>query len=288
MPTARTERANAGKHQAPPATLKDRYRVVKERIAAAARRGGRSPESIVLVAVTKYATIDQVRELIELGHTDFGENQVQNLIQHAAQIDEFLQRHKQLGAKVGPAGSRTTTYPRQVRWHMIGHMQRNKVRKALPIVRLVHSVDSLRLAEEIQQGATKLDEPVEVLVQVNAFGEASKFGIAPAAAKHLIDQIDTMLALRVRGLMVMAPLTEEPESLRSVFERTRELFEDIKRTGAGGERFDILSMGMSGDFEVAIESGANMVRVGTAIFGNERPPGSEDEPEDEADEPDEE
>jgi pyridoxal phosphate enzyme (YggS family) len=286
MPTIRTERANAGKQAAAatPTTLKDRYRQVKDRIAAAARRAGRSPESIVLVAVTKYATIDQVRELIDLGQTDFGENQVQNLLQRAAQIDEFLQRRRQLGAKVGPASARGAA-PAQVRWHMIGHMQRNKVRKALPVVRLIHSVDSLRLAEEIQQAATKLDDPVEVLVQVNAFGESSKFGIAPAAARHLIDQIDTMLALRARGLMVMAPLTDDAESLRTVFGRTRELFDDIRRSGAGGERFDILSLGMSNDFEVAIECGANMVRVGSAIFGNDRPPVDEspDQPEEHTD-----
>jgi pyridoxal phosphate enzyme (YggS family) len=285
MPSVRHERA--GKQAEP--TLKDRYRLVKERIAEAARRSGRTPTSVVLVAVTKYAAIDQVRELIELGHEDFGENQVQALLQRAAQIDEFLQRHRQLGARVGHAGARTVTLPQAVRWHMIGHMQRNKVRKALPIVRLIHSVDSLRLAEEIQASAGKLEEAVEVLVQVNAFGEKSKFGIAPAAAKHLTDQIDTMLALRVRGLMTMAPLNESPESLRPVFERTRELFDEIRRSGAGGERFDILSMGMSNDFEVAIECGANMVRVGTAIFGNERPPdgqeaGEPEEPDD--DEPD--
>jgi pyridoxal phosphate enzyme (YggS family) len=286
MPTARSERTNAGRRAEPDmTTLKDRYRQVQDRIAAAAKRVGRSPESIVLVAVTKYATIDQVRELIELGHTDFGENQVQNLIQRAAQIDEFLQRHKQLGAKVGQAGARAGGMPRQVRWHMIGHLQRNKVRKVLPLVRLIHSVDSLRLAEEIQQAATRVEEPVEVLVQINAFGESSKFGIAPAAAKHLIDQIDTMLALRVRGLMVMAPIAEEPESLRSIFERTHELFHDIRRSGAAGERFDILSMGMSNDFDVAIEAGANMVRVGSAIFGNDRPP--EAEPEEEPEEPEE-
>jgi PLP dependent protein len=280
MPSVRHERA--GKQAEP--TLKDRYRLVKERIAEAARRSGRTPGSIVLVAVTKYAAIDQVRELIELGHEDFGENQVQALLQRAAQIDEFLQRHRQLGARVGHASARSVTLPQVVRWHMIGHMQRNKVRKALPVVRLIHSVDSLRLAEEIQAAAGKLEEAVEVLVQVNAFGEKSKFGIAPAAARHLIDQIDTMLALRVRGLMTMAPLSESAESLRPVFERTRELFDEIRRSGAGGERFDILSMGMSNDFEVAIECGANMVRVGTAIFGNERQP--EGHEPDEPDEPD--
>ncbi len=243
------------------ATLKERYRAVQDRIAAAARRAGRSPEGIVLIAVTKYAAIDQVRELLELGHIDLGESQMQNLVQRAAQIEEFLQRHRQLG------GSKTSLVPKKIRWHMIGHLQRNKVRKVIGLARLIHSVDSLRLAEEIQAATTKVDEPVETLIQVNVSGEKSKFGVAPAAARHLIDQMDTMVNVKVRGLMCMAPLVEDPEKSRPVFQRGRELFEDIVRSGAAGDRFDILSMGMSSDFEVAIECGANMVRVGTAIFG---------------------
>lgn len=260
MPTARTERAV--KNAEP--TLKDRYALVRERIDEATRRSGRPANSVVLVAVTKYAAMDQVRELVEMGHADFGENHVQNLVQRAAQIEEFLQRRRQLGP------GRGADLPKQVRWHMIGHLQRNKVRKALGIARLIHSVDSLRLAEEIQAGAGKLDAPVEVLIQVNSFGEKSKFGIAPAAARHLIDQLDTMLHLRVRGLMCMAPETDDPQSLRPVFDRTRELFEELRRSGAAGDRFEILSMGMTSDFEVAIECGSNMVRVGSAIFGPQR------------------
>ena len=261
MAMARTTE-KAGKNAEP--TLKQRYASVRERVAEAARRSGRTPESIMIIAVTKYAAMDQVRELVELGHTDLGENHVQSLVQRAAQIDEFLQRRRQLSSNRG------ANLPKQIRWHMIGHLQRNKVRKVLGVARLVHSVDSLRLAEEIQAAAGRLEQPVEVLVQVNAFGEKSKFGIAPAAARHLIDQIDTMLHLRVRGLMCMAPETEDQQSLRPVFERTRELFEELRRVGSAGDRFDILSMGMTSDFEVAIESGANMVRIGSAIFGDER------------------
>lgn len=261
MPMTRSEKAGKPVEQ----SLRQRYDAVRQRVAAAATRSGKSPDSIILVAVTKYATIDQVRELIEMGHADLGENLVQNLVQRAAQIDEFVQRHRQLGRSGGPA--RGTALPSQIRWHMIGHLQRNKVRKALGIARLIHSVDSLRLAEEIQASAGKMSEPVEILVQVNAFGERSKFGVAPAAASHLIDQIDTMLNLKVRGLMCMAPETGQPETLRPVFERTRELFDDLRRSGAAGDRFDILSMGMSTDFEIAIECGANLVRVGSAIFG---------------------
>jgi len=244
-------------------SLKERYESVRHRMAEAARRSGRNASDIVLVAVTKFAAIDDIRKLIELGHVDFGENRVQTLIQRAAQIDEFLQRHRELGGRHDPRGP----LPRAVRWHMIGHLQRNKVRKVVPLVRLIHSVDSLRLAEEIQPAAAKLAEPMEVLVEVNVTGEKSKHGIAPAAVKHLIDQIDTMLSLRVRGLMCMGPLSDDPPASRGPFEFCRELFEDIRRTSAAGDRFDILSMGMSNDFEVAIECGANIVRIGTAIFG---------------------
>src|SRR5688572_12421134 len=131
MPMARTEKA--GKNAEP--TLKQRYASVRERVAEAARRSGRSPESIMVVAVTKYAAMDQVRELVELGHCDLGENHVQNLLQRAAQIEEFLQRKRQL------ASNRGSNLPKQIRWHMIGHLQRNKVRKVLGVARLIHSVD---------------------------------------------------------------------------------------------------------------------------------------------------
>lgn len=261
-------RGAADKPAAEPKSLKQRYAAVGERIAAAAKRAGRPADSVMLVAVTKYAAIDQVRELIELGHEDLGESHVQSLVQRAAQIEEFLQRHRQLGGGAGKgSGAKVSAMPRQVRWHMIGHLQRNKVRKALGLARLIHSVDSLRLAEEIQAASTKVPDPVEVLIQVNVSGEKSKFGVAPAAARHLIDQMDTMINIRVRGLMCMAPLTDGSETVRPVFERGRELFDDIRRSGIAGERFDILSMGMSSDFELAIECGANLVRVGTAIFG---------------------
>lgn len=255
MPTA------PERHDQMTAKLKDRLADVRQRMAEAAQRGGRSDKDIILVAVTKYAAIDQIRELITLGHVDFGENRVQHLVQRAAQVEEFLDRHREL------ARGRDSSVPEKVRWHMIGHLQRNKVRKVLPLVRLIHSVDSLRLVEEIQQLAAKRDEPVEILVQVNVSNERQKGGVAPAAVRHLIDQIDTMMNIRVRGLMCMAPLVEDPTEARPYFELCRELFDDVRRSGAAGDRFDILSMGMSNDFEVAIECGANVVRIGSAIFG---------------------
>jgi pyridoxal phosphate enzyme (YggS family) len=257
MPTATPEPAR----QNLDGSWKDRYTAVKARIAAAAKRSGRRPEDILLVAVTKHASIDQVREIVEMGHLDLGESRVQNLMQRAVQVEEFIERHRQL------RGSRAGDTPDAVRWHMIGSLQRNKVRKIIGKVRLIHSVDSLRLAEEIQACATKLDDPVEVLVQVNASGEKSKHGVAPAAARHLVEQIDTMMHLRPRGLMCMAPIAEDPTESRQTFVMAHEVFEDIRSVGVGGERFDIISMGMSNDFEVAIECGSNMVRVGTGIFG---------------------
>ena len=235
-----------------------RYEEVRERLANAATRGGTDPDRVVLVAVTKYASIAQVRELIEAGHVDFGESRMQHFIQFAAQIEDFLDRHRELGGG---------QVPDAVRWHFIGHLQRNKVRKIIPLTRLIHSVDSLRLAEEIQNCPGERQGPSEILIQVNTAGEKGKFGIAPAAISHLIDQVDTMLNVRVRGLMCMAPAVEDPETLRPTFLRTRELFEEIRSSGAAGDSFDILSMGMSSDFEVAVECGANVVRVGSAIFG---------------------
>lgn len=265
---------HSGTTQSEP-TLKERYDAVRERVAQAAMRAGRSPQDVLVVAVTKNASIDQIRQLIDLGHMDLGENRVQQLVQRAAQIEEFLQRRKELpsAAREGAAD--------QVRWHMIGHLQRNKVRKLLGVVRLIHSVDSLRLVEEIHALAIKRDEPTEVLVQVNVAGEDQKYGIVPAAARHLVEQIETMVGLKARGLMCMAPLAEDAETIRPVFERCRELFEDIRTSGAGGDRFDILSMGMSTDYEVAIECGANVVRIGSAIFGE---PLHDDEGDEEGDE----
>lgn len=240
-------------------SLKDRYEAVRQRVAAAAEASGRRAADIVVVAVTKHAAIDQIRELIGLGHMDLGENRVQVLTQHAAQVDEYVNRLKEM-----PSARAGSALP-NVRWHMIGHLQRNKVRKVLPLVRLVHSVDSLRLAEEIHSAAARLSHPVEVLVQVNVAEERQKHGVASAAARHLIDQMDTMFNIRVRGMMVMAPAADDPESARAVFARAKELFDEIRRTGS--DRFDILSMGMSNDYEVAIREGSNVVRIGSAIFG---------------------
>jgi pyridoxal phosphate enzyme (YggS family) len=247
-------------------TLRQRFESVKDRIAASARRAGRRPEDVMLVVVSKSGSLDQVRELIQLGQVDFAENRVQQLLQRAAQVDEWRARRAELGGSA-PA----------VRWHMIGSLQRNKVKKTVEVTRLIHSVDSLRLAEEIQSVAARRESPVEVLVEVNVSGEASKHGVAAGAVRHLVAQVDTMVNVRPRGLMCMAPLEGGLDAARSTFERCRELYEDIRQSGAGGDRFDVLSMGMSGDFEVAVECGSNMVRVGGAVIG---PPQVAEGPED--------
>ena len=261
--------------------LAQRYEAVKDRIAIAAKKSGRRPEDIYLVAVTKNAEPEQIRRLIALGHRDFGENRVQQLIQRVAMVEEYFDRLRVLPSAVQAAKTKaelhagrfgedqreTGSTNEKIRWHMIGHLQRNKARKVVPLCRLVHSVDSLRLAEEIQQVALRCEEPVEVLVQVNCSEEPQKCGCPIAAAKTLAEQIGTMINVRVRGLMTLARQSDDPSVAQASFSRCREIFEDIRRSGAGDGRFNILSMGMSNDFEIAIQEGANIVRVGSAIFG---------------------
>jgi PLP dependent protein len=240
--------------------LKDRYHMVMQRVAEAAARVRRRSADIVVVAVTKTAGVQQLRQLIDLGHTDLGENRAQHLQQRVAMTEEFLSRRRLVDGR--SAGQEAT-----IRWHMVGHLQRNKVRGVLPMVKLIHSVDSLRLAEEIQIQTGRLDRDADVLLQVNVAGEGRKFGLAPAAVGHLVEQMQTMTHVRVRGLMTMAPYAEDPQASRICFQRCAELFEEIRDSGRAGREFNLLSMGMSNDFEVAIECGANVVRIGRALFG---------------------
>ncbi len=296
-------------------SLSDRYLGVKDRIARAAMRAGSRPHDVLLVAVTKYAEPDQIRELIQLGQADFGENRVQHLLQRAAMIEEWLGRHRTLpgvsmaaragggesagsgggggggevpggggaasrrkssGAPAPVSSARRARLPAApgpvaaVRWHMIRQLPRNQVKNVLDVSRLIQSVDSLRLAEEIQAAVSKRETPADVLLQVNTSGERGKGGCAVAAALHLAEQIDTMIQVRLRGLMAMAPYSTNPDDSRWTFARTRELFLEIRDAGIAQGDFNILSMGMSSDFEVAIEEGANLVRVGSAIFGESR------------------
>ena len=249
--------------------LRDAYADVNRRIAAAAEKSGRTRDDVVLVAVTKYATPDQIRSVVELGQMDLGENRVQQLTQRVPMLQEFLDRKRQLA---GAAAKTRDETPEKVRWHMIGSLQRNKVKQVAPHVELIHSVDSLRLAEELHNFAARTDAVIDVLVQVNPAHDPKKSGVIPPAVRHLVETIDTMVHLRPRGLMTMAPLTDDPaempDAARRAFSRTREIFEDVKNAGAGQDRFNVLSMGMSGDYEIAIEEGSNLVRVGSSLFGN--------------------
>lgn len=253
--------------------LHDRYEKVREHIAAAAAKARRSPSEITLIAVTKAASTDQIKQLIEMGQRELGESRVQQLQQRTAQIDEWLNR--QQARKAGGLSEKNLPAPGGLRWHMIGHLQRNKVRPVLSLCRVIHSVDSLRLAEEIQEEAERLhaqnppvqQAPMQLLLEVNVAGEGSKFGVAVGAAQHLAEQIDTMDDIHLVGLMCMAPFSSNPEDARPVFARLREIFEEIRFRKIGGEKFKHLSMGMSGDYQVAIEEGATMVRLGSAIFG---------------------
>jgi pyridoxal phosphate enzyme (YggS family) len=231
---------------------------VRERIAAACAKAKRDPSEVTLIAVTKTAAPEQMREILQLGVGDLGESRVQVLQQRAAQVNEFFARQQAHGAENLPA---------KLRWHMIGHLQRNKIKPVLPLVSIIHSVDSLRLAEELDAHAAKAGRKLPVLMQVNASEEPQKFGVAVGAAVHLAEQIDTMPNLQLVGLMTMAPLDGDEKTIRQTFARTRELFEEIKFNKIGGSAMRHLSMGMSNDFEQAIMEGATLVRIGTLLFG---------------------
>lgn len=243
-------------------TLKERYQSVCERIEGASSQAGNLSDSVMLVAVGKYADPEDIMELVELGHRDFGESRPQQLIQRSGMLDEWLARRRK---QAHPGES----VPPQIRWHLLGELQKNKVRKIVEHARLIHSVDSMRIAEEIQMLGLRIEEPIEVLLQVNCSGESGKRGIALPAAVHVAEQIDSTTYVKLRGMMTMAPHSESPEDSRFTFERARECFEEIRDAGIASGQFTILSMGMSNDFEVAIECGSNLVRIGSTIFGTE-------------------
>jgi hypothetical protein len=236
--------------------LADRLCSVRERIAAACGRAKRDPKSVTLIAVTKSAAPDAIREILRLGVIDLAENRVQQLTQRASQFAEQAQRRKTTGeAAIAP------------RWHMLGHLQRNKVKPLLPLVHCIHSVDSLRSAEEIDAAAARLNRKVPVMLQVNASEEPQKSGVAVGAAYHLGEQMADMPNLQLAGLMTMAEHTGDEAVIRSAFRRTREIFEEMKWQKIGGAGFEHLSMGMSNDFELAVEEGSTMVRIGSELFG---------------------
>ena len=235
--------------------ISENLKRVEQRIAAACDRAGRKPESVKLVAVTKYATLDVVRTMVDLGFENLGESRVQELTKRAAAVNESLSRK--------PRSSGSVTRPL---WHMVGHLQRNKVKAVLPWIDMIHSVDSLRLAEEIDLRAAKLDRRIPILLQVNAAEEPGRSGVAVAATSHLAEQIVTLPNLDVRGLMALAPATEDTEVIRRVFLRVREVFDEMVAERICGPDFRELSLGMSRDFELGIEAGATYVRIGSALF----------------------
>ena len=233
--------------------LADNLQRLRDNIAAAAARAGRDPDSIRLVAVTKAAELEDVKNLSAVGVADLGENRAQQLATRAAEIDQWLSRRRKEA-------------PPAIRWHMVGHLQRNKVKQVLPVAGLIHSVDSLRLAEEIDHRAEQREMVVEILLQVNCAVEAQKYGVPVGAANHLAEQICTLKHVRLLGLMTMAPLTSNPEKARPSFVRLRELFEEMRGEKIGGKDLVHLSMGMTQDYQVAIEEGATLLRIGTALF----------------------
>ena len=235
--------------------ISERLKRIEDNIASACARAGRDRGDVKLVVVTKSATIDAVEQVIRLGCTELGENRVQQLKKVSAQIAGILQD-----------GNGNSELLEKINWHMIGHLQRNKVRQVLPIASLIHSVDTLRLAEEINNAAARLNVFPKVLLQVNTSNEPQKYGVPVGAATHLAEQIETLSHLKLVGIMSMAPLTRDKNVVRTSFVRAAELFAEMRGEKIVGPQFLELSMGMSSDYEVAVEEGATILRVGSAIF----------------------
>lgn len=236
--------------------IAERLRQVKQSIHSACERAGRAGSEIKLVVVTKSASLEAVQEVIQLGEAELGENRVQQLKKVSEQVGDFLR------AEAGGDNN----LPEKVNWHMIGHLQRNKVRQVLPIASLIHSVDTLRLAEEISVTAANLDICPRILLQVNTSMEPQKYGVPVGAATHLAEQIETLGNVKLCGLMTMAPLTRNKDVIEACFVRARELFMEMRGEGIVGKEFRELSIGMSSDYEIAIEEGATILRIGSAIF----------------------
>lgn len=223
--------------------IKDNVAKVEARIQAACERAGRKREEVTLIAVSKTKPVSDIYQVMETGIVDYGENKVQELCDKIETIKEPLN------------------------WHMIGHLQRNKVKYIVDKVRLIHSVDSLRLAEQISQEACKKNVDVDILIEVNVAEEESKFGLSTVEVIELIKSVAKLENVHIKGLMTVAPFTEQPEDNRSYFRNLKQLAVDIARENIDNVTMNVLSMGMTGDYEVAIEEGATMVRVGTGIFG---------------------
>ena len=224
--------------------LQENYESVDKKITEACRRAGRNRDAVTLIAVSKTKPLSDIEELLQ--NTDaenFGENKVQELVDKYEHIS------------------------RPVKWHMIGHLQTNKVKYIIDKAELIHSVDSLKLAETIEKEAAKHDLIADILVEVNVAEEESKFGMKMEEVIPFVEKVSAFPHVRVRGLMTIAPFVEDPEENRSIFADLHKLYIDIKKKNHDNDTVSVLSMGMTNDYEVAIEEGATMVRVGTGIFG---------------------
>lgn len=223
--------------------LKENLANVEKNIEQACKNAGRSRDEVTLIAVSKTKPVEMLQDIYDENIRDFGENKVQELCSKMEQL------------------------PSDIRWHMIGHLQRNKVKYIVGKVELIHSVDTYRLAEEINIQAKKQNVIVPILVEVNIAHEESKFGISAEDAILLVEEISKLENIRIKGLMTIAPYVENPEDNRLYFRKIKQLSVDITNKNIDNVFMEILSMGMTGDYMVAIEEGATMVRVGTGIFG---------------------
>ena len=217
---------------------------VEEKIQQACEKSGRSRSEVTLIAVSKTKPIEMMQEAMETGVNIFGENKVQEIVKKEVEL------------------------PKDVEWHLIGHLQRNKVRQIAGKVKRIHSVDSLRLAEQIQKEYEKIGEIADILLEVNVAREESKYGLMPEKTEAVIREIANFPNIKVHGLMTIAPFVEDPEKNRIHFQNLRKLLVDINAKNIDNISMDELSMGMTGDYEVAIEEGATYIRVGTGIFGS--------------------
>lgn len=237
--------------------MEERITDIVTRIEAACEKSGRSPSEVTLIAVSKTKPLHMIEEAYSLGIRDFGENKVQELVRKHDDLDE--------------------AYGHSIKWHQIGHLQRNKVKQVIDKTVLIHSVDSVRLGHMIEQEAQKKGIVCNVLIQVNIAKEATKDGVSTDELIPLFMELIRLPHIRVRGLMTIAPYVTNPEKNREYFSKMRQLFVDIKTKNIDNgltdiyfipDNFNILSMGMSGDYEVAVEEGATMVRIGAGIFGD--------------------
>lgn len=221
----------------------ENYKAVEQKVCEACARSGRDRSEVTLIAVSKTKPVEMIREAFDAGADVFGENKVQEL------CDKY------------------EVLPEELHWHLIGHLQRNKVKYVIGKAELIHSVDSMRLAEEISKESVKKGTITDILIEVNVAEEESKFGVTVEETENLIRQIAVLPGIHIQGLMTIAPYVTDPEENRPVFRILKKLAVDIKKKNIDNVNMNVLSMGMTGDYEAAIEEGATMVRVGTGIFG---------------------